>query len=56
MWSRRFDLAFGESELRLTGPEEFQENREIAFGDDGGHELRFSTLDKGHMALGLEPG
>jgi hypothetical protein len=50
------DMAFLESELRLTGPEEFQEKGEISFGDDIGHVLRFSTLGKGHMALGLEPG
>ena len=50
------DLAFFESEMRLTGPEEFEENGEIAFGDDNGHVLRFSTLGKGHVALGLEPG
>jgi hypothetical protein len=49
-------LAFFESELRLTGPEEFQENGEIAFGDDSGHVLRFSTIGRGHMALGLDPG
>jgi hypothetical protein len=50
------DLAFFESELRLTGPAEFEENGEIAFGDDSGHLLRFSTLGKGHIALDLEPG
>jgi len=49
------ELAFFESELRITGLEEFQENGEIAFGDDSRHVLRFSTLGKGHMALGLEP-
>lgn len=49
------EMAFFESELRLTGPEEFQESGEVAFGDDSGHVLRFSTLGKGHMALGLEP-
>jgi hypothetical protein len=27
-------MAFFESELRITGPDEFQENGEIAFGDD----------------------
>jgi hypothetical protein len=50
------DLAFFESELRLTGPQEFQENGEIAFGEESGHVLRFSTLGKGHMALGIEAG
>jgi hypothetical protein len=50
------DMAFFESELRLTGPEEFQETGEVAFGDDNGHVLRFSTLGKGHIAPGLESG
>ncbi len=50
------DLAFFESELRLTGPEEFQETGEIAFGDNGDNVLKFSTVGHGHMQLGLEPG
>ena len=50
------ELAFFESELRFAGPEEFQENGEIAFGDGTGHVLRFSTLGKGHMAPGPESG
>jgi hypothetical protein len=50
------DLAFMESELRLTGPEEFEENGEIAFGDDSEHVLRFSTAGMGHMVRGPEPG
>jgi hypothetical protein len=50
------ELAFFESELRFAGPEEFQENGEIAFGDGTGHVLRFSTLGKGHMAPGPENG
>jgi hypothetical protein len=50
------DLAFFESELRLTGPEEYQEQGEIAFGDDSGHILKFSTVGQGHMQLDLEPG
>jgi len=50
------DLAFFESVLRVTGPEEFQEDGEISFGDDSEHVLRFSTLGQGHIDLGLEPG
>jgi hypothetical protein len=49
-------LAFFESELRVTGPEEFQENGEISFGDESEHVLRFSTVGPGHLDLGLEPG
>lgn len=49
-------LAFFESELRVTGPEEFQENGSIMFGDDSEHLLRFSTVGQGHIDAGLEPG
>lgn len=49
------DLAFFESELRLMGVDEFEENGEIVFGDEGEHVLRFSTLGRGHMALSIEP-
>ena len=50
------DLAFFESELRLTGQDEFQETGEITFGDGNTHVLRFSTAGQGHMASGFEPG
>jgi hypothetical protein len=49
-------LAFFESELRVTGPGEFQEQGEITFGDEGEHVLRFSTAGEGHLARDLEPG
>lgn len=49
------ELAFLESELRLTGPGVFQESGEISFGDDG-NVLRFSTLGQGHMEKDFEPG
>ena len=49
-------LAFFESDLRITGPEEFQEDGSITFGDESEHLLRFSTVGKGHIATGLEPG
>lgn len=50
------DLAFFESELRLTGPDEFQEAGEITFGDNADHVLRFSTARNGHFTSEFEPG
>jgi len=50
------DLAFLESELRVTGPDEFQEDGTITFGDENEHVLRFSTVGQGHVSPGLEPG
>jgi len=50
------ELAFFESQLRLTGPEQFDESGEISFGDDGEHILRFSTIGRGHIDLECEPG
>ena len=50
------DLAFFESELRITGVDEFQENGEITFGDDSEHVLKFSTQGQGHIAPHIEPG
>jgi hypothetical protein len=50
------DLAFLESELRLKGADEFEENGQITFGDEGEHVLEFATLGRGHMVLGIEPG
>jgi hypothetical protein len=50
------ELAFFESELRLTAPDEFQEAGEITFGDGTGHILKFSTAGNGHVSPGFEPG
>ena len=50
------DLAFFESELQITGGDEYQEKGLITFGDESEHSLRFSTLGHGHMAPGPEPG
>jgi hypothetical protein len=50
------DLAFFESELRLIGPDEFQEAGEITFGDNADHVLRFSTTRNGHFTKAFEPG
>ena len=49
------DLAFIESELRLTGPEQFEEHGEITLGGDE-HVLRFATVAPGHMVLGIQSG
>ena len=50
------ELAFIESELRVTGPDEFEEDGTITFGDDNEHVLRFSTVGQGHVTTGVEPG
>jgi len=50
------DLAFFESKLKMTGPDEFIEDGTITIGDDDEHLLRFSTLGPGHVARGLQPG
>jgi hypothetical protein len=50
------ELAFFESELRLTASDEFQEAGEITFGDGTGHILKFSTAGNGHVSPGFEPG
>ena len=49
-------LVFFESEVRLTGPDSFEESGSITFGDDTDHLLRFSTIGRGHLAPNLEPG
>jgi hypothetical protein len=49
-------LAFFESEVRLTGPDSFEESGTITLGDDGDHLLRFSTIGQGHLSPSLEPG
>jgi hypothetical protein len=50
------DLAFFESELCVTGRDEFKESGEITFGEGAEHVLRFSTGGRGHLNSGLEPG
>jgi hypothetical protein len=49
------DFAFFDSELHLTGPSEFQETGEIAFGE-AGHLLRFSTIGSGYLTSDFQPG
>ncbi len=50
------DLAFLESELRMTGADEFVESGRIAFGEDSGHALLFSTAGLGHIIAGPADG
>ncbi len=50
------ELAFFESEMRVTGPDEFQETGEISFGEESEHVLRFSTLGSGRFISGLQSG
>lgn len=49
-------LAFLESELRLTGTGSFQGNGTITIGDDSDHVLRISVIDHGHFDPNIEPG
>jgi hypothetical protein len=49
------DLAFLESELRITGEGCFEENGTITFGDNNEHALRFSTMGEGHFTSSLDP-
>ncbi|HUD98767.1 MAG TPA: hypothetical protein VMR62_04285 [Bryobacteraceae bacterium] len=50
------DLAFLESELRMTRADEFVESGRIAFGEDSGHALLFSTVGLGHIVAGPADG
>ena len=50
------DLAFLESEFRVTGTDSFQGGGTIAFGEDSEHVLRFSTIGEGHLTPGAKPG
>jgi hypothetical protein len=51
------DLAFLDSELRVTGPDSYREDGTITFGDDdNSNVLRFSTLGDGHFTTSIAPG
>ena len=50
------ELAFLESELRLTSPVLFQGSGSITVGDEGEHVLRFSVVEHGHLDSEIEPG
>src|SRR3979411_1393541 len=49
------ELAFLDSELRVTGPGSYHEDRTITFGDDNANVLRFSTLGEGHFTPSIAP-
>ena len=53
--SSQGDLAFLDSELRVTGEDSFQEDGTIVFGDDSEHALRFSTAGPGHLKSSPDP-
>lgn len=44
------DLAFFESEMRMSGQDAFEGKGVLTFGDEGEHELRLSTVHPGHLA------
>ena len=50
------DLAFLESEVRLAGQDAFEGRGVLTFGDDGEHELRFATVQAGHLGPSTLPG
>lgn len=50
------DLAFLESEVRLSGEDAFEGNGVLGFGDEGEHELRFETVHAGHFGRSGIPG
>ena len=50
------DLAFLESELRVTGTDSFEEDGMIVFGDGSDNVLRFSTAGHGRLSHCLDPG
>jgi hypothetical protein len=51
------DLAFLESELRVTGPDSYREDGTITFGDDDNpNVLRFTTQGDGHFTTNIAPG
>ena len=50
------DLAFLESEVRLTDKHGFEGEGVLTFGDEGEHELRFKTVQAGHLSPSPLPG
>ena len=50
------DLAFLESEVRLTDQDTFEGKGVLTFGDEGEHELRFATVQAGHLGPSALPG
>jgi hypothetical protein len=49
------DLAFLESEVRLAGQDAFEGRGVLTFGDAGEHELRFATVQAGHLGPSALP-
>src|ERR1044071_5341198 len=54
--ARDGDLAYLDSALRVTGPNQFEEDGTITFGDDSDHQLRFATAGPGHLVVNPESG
>jgi hypothetical protein len=50
------DLAFVESEMRVTGGDAFEGHGILTFGDEGENALRFKTVQAGHLAETVVPG
>jgi hypothetical protein len=50
------DLAFLESEVHLTDHHGFEGQGVLTFGDEGEHELRFKTVQPGHLSPSPAPG
>ena len=50
------DLAFLESEVRLTGGDAFEGEGVMTFGDEGQHALRFRSLQSGHLGPSSQRG
>lgn len=49
------DLAFLESEIRLSGQDAFEGKGVLTFGDEGEHELQFATVHAGHLGPSAMP-
>jgi hypothetical protein len=54
--ARDGDLAYLDSALRVTGPNHFEEDGTITFGDDSDHQLRFATAGPGHLVVNPDSG
>ena len=50
------ELAFLDSELRVTGASSFEENGTVMFGENSEHLLHFSTIGQGRFTTGHGPG
>lgn len=50
------DLAFLESELRLTGQDTFEGSGSLTFGDEGEHAIQFTSIHAGQLGPSPQPG